>query len=188
MVRFIILLLLFPIFAAAQVPNIVYEEIYTGFTKPVDITAANDGADRLFIVEKDGFIKIIENGSVINTPFLDIDGRVNSVANERGLLGLVFHPDYENNGYFFVNYTNSNGTSVVSRFEVSATDPNIADDTSEEIIITINQNATNHNAGDLNFSPIDGYLYIAMGDGGSGGDPLCTSHINCFIVLMQVVV
>lgn len=143
--------------------------VASGFTRPVDIAHAGDG--RLFIVEQRGLIKIIdESGQVLSTPFLNIDPRVNSGANERGLLGLAFHPDYANNGYFYVNYTNNSGHTTVSRFEVSAANPNVGNPDSELILLTVNQPYSNHNGGDLNFGP-DGYLYIGMGDGGSGGDP-----------------
>ncbi|HMQ48980.1 MAG TPA: PQQ-dependent sugar dehydrogenase [Saprospiraceae bacterium] len=140
-----------------------------GFDSPVDISHAGD--DRLFITEKDGTIRIIDgNGNVLPQPFLNIDPMVNSQASERGLLGLAFHPDYSENGYFYVNYTNGSGHTVIARYSVSAGNPNQADPNSELPILTINQPFSNHNAGDLNFGP-DGYLYIAMGDGGSGGDP-----------------
>ncbi len=92
------------------------------------------------------------------------------------MLGVAFHPDYETTGYFYVNYTNLSGTTTISRFEVSASDPNIADASSEDIMLQISQPFTNHNAGDLKFSPIDNYLYIPLGDGGSGGDPGCRSQ------------
>ncbi|HEX2901134.1 MAG TPA: PQQ-dependent sugar dehydrogenase, partial [Bacteroidia bacterium] len=140
----------------------------TGFNAPVDIAHAND--DRIFIVEQDGKIYIVNQLGMRNsTPFLDIDPRVNSGASERGLLGLAFHPDYAQNGYFFVNYTNTAGNTVVSRFSVTA-NPDIADPNSEEILLTITQPYSNHNGGCIKFGP-DGYLYIGMGDGGSGGDP-----------------
>lgn len=141
----------------------------SGFTRPVDIVNAGD--DRLFVVEQRGIIKIINGqGQVLATPFLNIDPRVNSGANERGLLGLTFHPDYAENGYFYVNYTNNSGHTHISRFSVSADNPNVANPDSELTLFVINQPYSNHNAGDLNFGP-DGYLYIGMGDGGSGGDP-----------------
>lgn len=139
--------------------------------KPVDI--ANNGDDRLFVVEQEGLIRIVNtNGDVSNTPFLNIRTRVNLGRNEQGMLGLAFHPDYDNNGFFFVNYVtgNGDGSSRVSRFKVMDNDPNQADPNSEEIILQITQPDWNHNGGDLNFGP-DGYLYIGFGDGGSGGDP-----------------
>lgn len=140
-----------------------------GFNQPVDI--ANAGDDRLFIVERDGLIRIIDaDSSVVATPFLDINGRVDSSSHgERGLLGLAFHPDYPNTPYFYVNYTSNSGDTTVSRFSVTG-DPYVADPTSEQILLTIDQPFRNHNGGDLNFG-VDGYLYIATGDGGSGGDP-----------------
>ena len=140
----------------------------TGYTEPLFLTHAGDA--RLFIVEKAGIIKITDQqGNVNGTPFLNIDPRVNSAASERGLLGLAFHPDYKQNGYFYVNYTNSGGHTVVSRFSVTA-NPDIADPNSEVILLTINQPYSNHNGGCIMFGR-DGYLYIGMGDGGSGGDP-----------------
>lgn len=142
-------------------------EFSSGFSIPVDI--AFDHVDNMYVVGKRGIISIVQSdGTKINEPFLDIEDRVNSSANERGLLGLTFHPDYENNGYLYVNYTGSGGTSFISRFtRNSAT---TADPESEEIIITVEQPFNNHNAGALHFGP-DGYLYVPFGDGGSGGDP-----------------
>ncbi len=143
-----------------------------GFIKPVDITSTGVAGDsRLFVTEKDGKIKILmEDGSILPKPFLDIDPKVNSQANERGLLGLAFHPQYKENGYFFVHYTNNSGHSTISRFKVSANDGNASSSDSEKIILVVNQPFNNHNAGDLEFGK-NGYLYIGMGDGGNGGDP-----------------
>lgn len=143
-------------------------EFAKGFSLPVDISHAGD--ERLFITEKAGLIRILfPDGSKASMPFLDIKNRVNSAANERGLLGLCFHPDYKENGYFFVHYTNSAGHSTISRFSVT-NDMNLGDPDSEKIILVVNQPFNNHNAGDLEFGP-DGFLYIGFGDGGSGGDP-----------------
>jgi glucose/arabinose dehydrogenase len=138
--------------------------------RPVDIAHAGD--ERLFVVERAGTIRIVEgDGSVQSQPFLDITDRVEWQSHgERGLLGLVFHPDYENNGLFYVNYTaKPDGATRISRFEVT-TDPHHVDENSEVVILTVPQPAANHNAGDLAFSP-DGYLYIPLGDGGGGNDP-----------------
>lgn len=144
-------------------------ELVASVPLPVDITHAGD--DRLFIVERSGYIHILDgNGELLDEPFLDIDNRVSPANGERGLLGLTFHPDYENNGYFFVNYTGNGGDTHISRFQVDSGNPNEADPNSEVVLMKIDQPYDNHNAGDLNFGP-DGYLYIAMGDGGSGGDP-----------------
>lgn len=163
------LLSFFSICTFAQ--TIELEQYATGFLSPVDITNAGD--DRLFVVERSGRIKIIdETGSVIFTPFLDIDSKVANTSgqSERGLLGLAFHPDYVNNGFFFVNYTDNSGETVVARYSRDSTEPNLADPDSEVIIMTIDQPYGNHNGGCIKFGP-DGYLYIGMGDGGSGNDP-----------------
>ena len=150
-------------------PVISLVEIAAGFSKPVDISHANDS--RLFITEQAGVIKILrENGQIDPGPFLEITDRVNDSGNERGLLGLAFHPDFSDNGYFFVNYTGSGGHTRVSRFNLLPGNPEKGDPNSELILLTINQPYSNHNGGDLVFGP-DGYLYIGMGDGGSGGDP-----------------
>ncbi|MEW5989147.1 MAG: PQQ-dependent sugar dehydrogenase, partial [Chloroflexota bacterium] len=141
----------------------------TGLAEPVDIANAED--DRLFVVERQGTIRVVEaDGTVLETPFLDIDDRVGSAGSEQGLLGLAFHPDYASNGYFYVNYTNNSGDTRVSRFSRDPSDPNLADPNSELILLGVDQPYSNHNGGDLNFGP-DGYLYIGLGDGGSGGDP-----------------
>jgi len=150
-------------------PNFTLQPFASGLSEPVDITNAGD--DRLFIVEKRGAIQIIDaRGVKLATPFLDIDPKVSINGPERGLLGLAFHPDYASNGYFYVNYINNAENTVISRFTRSALNPNVADPASEVLILTVNQPFPEHNAGDLNFGP-DGYLYIALGDGGSAGDP-----------------
>ena len=139
-----------------------------GFNAPLNIQHAQD--ERLFIVEQGGRIKILNpDGSVESTPFLNLSSSISS-GGERGLLGLAFHPNYTDNGYFFVNYTNPNGNTQISRFRVDPLNPNLADPTSELPLITIVQPYANHNGGCIAFGP-DGYLYIGMGDGGSGGDP-----------------
>jgi glucose/arabinose dehydrogenase len=149
-------------------PDIELMLFSSGFSNPVGIAHANDA--RLFVVEKAGVIRIVlPDGSVNLDPFLSISDRVRSSGGEQGLLGLAFHPDYQSNGRFFVNYTDASSATVVSEFQVSA-NPDIADPDSEAIVFTHPQPWDNHNGGDLRFGP-DGYLYIAMGDGGSGGDP-----------------
>jgi hypothetical protein len=136
----------------------------------VDLKHAGEGSGRLFVVEQAGRIRIIQNGELLPDSFLDIEPLVNSRGNEQGLLGLAFHPDYANNGLFFVNYTDVNGDTVVARYSVSADDPDRADPASAKIILQVDQPFANHNGGDLVFGP-DGYLYIGLGDGGSAGDP-----------------
>ncbi|MGW8315792.1 MAG: PQQ-dependent sugar dehydrogenase [Bacteroidales bacterium] len=148
-----------------QVTPVVYAE---GFNRPV--TIANAGDERLFVVERGGVIRIIKSaGSIEGTPFLDLSGIITS-GGERGLLGLAFHPGYAENGYFFVNYTDLNGNTVIARYSVSADDPDVADPGSGTIVLGIDQPYQNHNGGNIAFGP-DGYLYIGTGDGGSGGDP-----------------
>lgn len=147
--------------------SVILESFGPSFNTPVEIKNAGD--DRLFVVEKSGKIKILnQNGSVNSTPFLDIEDKVSTNANERGLLGLAFHPNYPENPFFFVNYTNNNGDTTISKFSVSS-DEDIAND-NETILLVIDQPYGNHNGGCINFGP-DGNLYIGMGDGGSGGDP-----------------
>ena len=144
-----------------------WQLIVSGLERPVDLQP--DGSGRLFVIEKAGRIRIIENGGLIETPFLNIENRVNASSNEMGLLGLAFHPNYAQNGYFFVNYTGSGGDTFISRFQVSG-DPNIANPSSEVNLLRVNQPFGNHNGGTLQFGP-DGYLYAGLGDGGSAGDP-----------------
>ncbi len=151
-------------------PELELVPVASGLSTPVVVTNAGDGSNRLFIVEKAGRIRIVEDGTLLATPFIDIDSIVNSGSNEQGLLGLAFHPNYEGNGYFYVNYTDSSGDTVVSRFSVTGGNPNVADPGSEFEILSIVQPFVNHNGGQIEFGP-DGYLYIGMGDGGSGGDP-----------------
>ena len=165
-----LLLLLITTFSFSQ-------DIYTilfadGFSNPVEMQ--NVGDDRLFIVEKRGVIEILQlDGTTNPTPFLDIQSIVLTPGgnyDERGLLGLAFHPDYINNGYFYVNYIDNSGNTQISRFSVSTSDPSIADPDSEFQILEVEQPYINHNGGCLRFGP-EGYLYIGLGDGGSAGDP-----------------
>jgi len=153
------------------------QDIYTilfadGFSNPVEMQ--NVGDDRLFIVEKRGVIEILQlDGTTNPNAFLDIQSIVLTPGgnyDERGLLGLAFHPDYINNGYFYVNYIDNFGNTQISRFSVSTSDPSIADPDSEFQILEVEQPYINHNGGCLRFGP-EGYLYIGLGDGGSAGDP-----------------
>ncbi len=164
-----------PAAASDPPPDLGLELVAGGFTRPVAVTHAGDGSGRLFVVEQAGRIRIIDGAAVLVTDFLDIRSLVDSSGGEQGLLGLVFHPDYAANGYFYVNYTHDppgDGPDVtrISRFQVSVADPDVASPASAAILMTINQDASNHNGGDLHFGP-DGYLYIALGDGGGSQDP-----------------
>jgi glucose/arabinose dehydrogenase len=146
-------------------------QLLTGdLNSPVGLAHAGDGSGRLFVIEQAGVIRVVQERVLLEQPFLDIRERVGSSANEQGLLGLAFHPRYAENGYFYVNYTNLNGDTVIARFSVAG-DANTADPASEVILLQIPQPYSNHNGGSINFGP-DGYLYIGTGDGGSGGDPL----------------
>jgi cysteine-rich repeat protein len=142
--------------------------VASGLSNPVHVTAPRLDPNRLFITEQDGRVRILRNGTLLPTPFLAIEPLA-SCCGERGLLSVAFHPDYEDNGHFFVNYTNNAGDTVIARYQVSA-DPDVADPDSALVLLTITQDFSNHNGGQLAFGP-DGYLYVGMGDGGSGGDP-----------------
>ncbi|MGD8632414.1 MAG: PQQ-dependent sugar dehydrogenase [Anaerolineales bacterium] len=144
-----------------------WTKITDGLRNPLGLENAGD--ERLFILEQRGVIWIYTQGALLEEPLLDIRDKVTTQGSEQGLLGLVFHPDYADNGYFFINYTDRRGDTVISRFQVSA-NANRADPQGEEKLLQIAQPYRNHNGGDLAFGP-DGYLYIATGDGGSGGDP-----------------
>ncbi|MGQ0703639.1 MAG: PQQ-dependent sugar dehydrogenase [Gemmatimonadales bacterium] len=143
-------------------------EVASGLSFPLFLTSAPGDATRLFIVEKGGRIRIIRNGTLLTTPFLDLTAQV-SQGGEQGLLGLAFHPGYATNGRFIVHYTNLGGDTRISVFRVSA-DPDRADAGSEQVILAADQPFSNHNGGMIVFGP-DGKLYIGLGDGGSGGDP-----------------
>lgn len=141
------------------------------FSRPLDLQSPNDDTNRIFVVEQRGTIKVFENDTDVAdaTTFLDISGSIAS-SDELGLLGLAFHPNFEENGFFYICYTPSSSLSVVSRFKAMDNNPNMADPNSETLLLQIPQPYTNHNGGQLGFGP-DGLLYIASGDGGSGGDP-----------------
>ncbi|WP_300569458.1 PQQ-dependent sugar dehydrogenase [Flavobacterium sp.] len=166
MKRILFLLTLISYSCSSSSQTIGLTSFATGFTSPVEIAHAGDS--RLFVVEQGGIIKILNsNGTTNATPFLNLSGIISS-GGERGLLGLAFHPNYASNGFFYVNYTNPAGNTVIARYSVSA-DPNIAN-TTGTVLLTITQPYSNHNGGTIKFGP-DGYLYIGMGDGGSAGDP-----------------
>lgn len=144
------------------------------FDLPVDLTHASDGTNRLFVLEQEGTIRVFENAAATSSSkvFLDIKKLV-SYGGEAGLLGLTFHPDYKNNGYFFLNYTTKVSgklETAIVRYKVSAGDPNRADPASATVLFTFDQPFDNHNGGAVKFGK-DGYLYVSTGDGGSWGDP-----------------
>ena len=142
------------------------------FDNPVDLQHPDDGINRIFVVSQKGLIYVFKNTRSVKSAkiFLDIRDKV-TYGIELGLLGLAFHPDYKNNGYFYVNYTTSNPLrTIIARYTVNPKKRNSADKNSERILFQINQPYRNHNGGQLAFGP-DGYLYIALGDGGSSGDP-----------------
>lgn len=146
-----------------------WRAIASGLRSPIGLANAGDGSGRLFVLEQTGLIRIILDGELLDGPFLDISSQV-GCCGERGLLGLAFHPNYSENGYFYVNYTDRNDNTSISRFRVSA-DPNRADPGSETRLLWVEQPFRNHNGGAVEFGP-DGYLYLGLGDGGSGGDPM----------------
>ena len=141
--------------------------VISGMASPVDIQFPDDGSGRMFSIEQDGRIRIVENGQMLDPPFLDIISKVDSLGNEQGLLGLAFHPGFKQNPYFYVNYIDLNGNTVIARFTASG---NLADPASEKDLLHIRQPFANHNGGEMTFGP-DGYLYMGLGDGGSQGDP-----------------
>jgi glucose/arabinose dehydrogenase len=147
--------------------------VVSGLTTPVDVQNAHDGSGRLFVVEQRGVIRIVSNASLLPTPFLDLTSLVD-FGGEKGLLGLAFHPNYSQNRRFFVNYdrvVTGQMQTVIAEFQTSATNPNQADPATQRILFTVDQPFPNHKGGQLAFGP-DGFLYIGLGDGGSGGDPL----------------
>jgi glucose/arabinose dehydrogenase len=157
----------------AQIP-LTTTQVASGLNRPLYVTHAPGDFDRIFIVQQSGEIMILDlnGGTVLGTPFLDLSGVV-SCCGEQGLLGLAFHPDYMTNGFFYVNYTNTSGDTVIARYQVmgSPTTSNDADSSSASTILEISQPSDNHNGGWIEFSPNDGHLYIATGDGGGGCDP-----------------
>ena len=140
----------------------------SGLSSPLLVTNAKDGSKRIFVVQQGGIIKVVQPGSNTTTDFLDISAKVHFQL-ERGLLGLAFHPQFAANGYFFVNYVNSNGDTIIARYH-AINNNSIGDPNSERIVLTVSKPVTNHNGGMIEFGP-DGNLYIGMGDGDSPNDP-----------------
>jgi glucose/arabinose dehydrogenase len=182
--------LLFPLFAALMVtgcnpPNaengktssesvkyaVVEAYPHLNFNQPLSYTCADDFSRKVYVVERNGIIKFFDNNPDADSAqvFLDLSSQIDASSQEKGLLGLAFHPDFKENGYFYVNYTTSSST-VIARFALDPKDPKVGDITSQEVLLSYAQPYANHNGGQLAFGP-DGYLYIAAGDGGSAGDP-----------------
>ena len=154
--------------ADAEWPVISFSRKAAGLNRPTSITNAGDGSNRLFVTEQKGRIILLKDFAPQKTPFLDITRRA-SCCGERGLLSVVFPKNYSRKGHFYVNYTDKSGDTVVARYRTTS-NPDIADPNSEELILSVKQPYANHNGGQLAFGH-DGFLYIGMGDGGSGGDP-----------------
>ena len=160
--------------ASSTAAQLTTETVASGLSGPLWVTHAPGDFERIFVLEQrsgsQGRIRIIDitTDTLLPTPFLSVT--VTSSGNERGLLGLAFHPDYNANGKFYINYTNSSGTTIVDEYTVSTADPNVADAGSRKQVLSVAQPFSNHNGGWISFGP-DGYLYISSGDGGSGGDP-----------------
>jgi len=151
-------------------PALKFTPFASGLTQPLFITHAGDGSNRIFIVERGGTIRILKNGSLLPVPFLDVHTLLSTTGGEQGLLGLAFHPDYKNNRYFFVAYTDVSGAITLARYQASLSDPDLAE-TSGNVLLAIPKTYANHNGAMLAFSPLDGYLYMSTGDGGGAGDP-----------------
>ncbi len=162
-----------PVQQTISAPNPVdykLTQVASGLSKPVYFTHSGDGTGRQFIVEQSGKIKVWQNGTVMPTPFLDVSSLIATGGSEQGLLGLAFSPNYAQNGQFFIDYTNAQGDTIIARYTVSASNPNVANAASATQVLFVDQPYSNHNGGNLNFGK-DGLLYVGMGDGGSGGDP-----------------
>jgi glucose/arabinose dehydrogenase len=155
-------------------PMLALSLVVTGLTSPLDLESPDDGSGRLFAVEQGGRIKIIQNGSVLSPPFLDISSKI-ATGGEMGLLGVTFHPNFSVSRKFYVNYVRTQAgqiQSVIAEYSLASATSNQVDATTERILLTVDQvgNFTNHKAGELAFGA-DGFLYFGLGDGGSGGDP-----------------
>ncbi len=160
---------------ASSSVSIATQPVVSGLAAPLDLEQPNDGSGRLFVVEQGGTIRIIQNGALLPQAFLNISSRI-MVQDEMGLLGMAFHPNFQTNRKFYVNYVRNAGgqfQSVIAEYLASPANANQSDPATERILLTVDQvsNFTNHKAGQLAFGN-DGFLYFGLGDGGSGGDPL----------------
>lgn len=152
---------------------ITLETLTFGLSSPV-AAKAPIGDDRIFIVEQAGRVRLFKDGFIQGTSFLELTGKV-AFGGEQGMFDIAFHPEYSKNGQFFVSYTNFVGATVVERFRVASWNPDVADVSTGQVILTVPQPAPNHNGGGLQFGP-DGHLYIGLGDGGGSGDPACNAQ------------
>jgi glucose/arabinose dehydrogenase len=150
--------------------TVTVEPFARGLKLPTHVNHAGDGSGRLFVVEKEGRVRVLRDGSLRPTPFLDITNRVGSRRNEQGLLSVAFHPRYTSNGYFYLHYTDRRGDVVIARYQVSDADPDVANPESETVLLRQDKEASEHNGGLVAFGP-DGYLYVGIGDGGRWDDP-----------------
>jgi glucose/arabinose dehydrogenase len=154
-------------------PGLALASFVSGLSNPLDFQTPDDGSGRIFIVQQPGTIRLVAGSALLATPFLDIHGKVNFDSSEQGLLGLAFHPNYSQNPRFYLNYdrlASGQIQTVIAEYQLSA-DPNQADPASERILFTVDQPFANHKGGQMAFGP-DGFLYIALGDGGDAGDPM----------------
>jgi len=156
--------------SAGPLAGVALEEVLSLPSAPTYFVSP-PGDPRLFIVQRNGAIRIRAHDTLLPDPFLDLGEKITEEG-EGGLLSMAFHPRYAENGFFFVNYTDTEGDTVVARYRRSDADPNRADPGSAVRLLWIDQPYSNHNGGQLQFGP-DGYLYVGMGDGGSAGDPSC---------------
>lgn len=148
-------------------PTIELTNAVIGFVQPTAITHAGDGSGRLFVVERRGTVRIVEGDTAAALPYLDLRDRITDNGNEQGLLGLAFAPDFATSGMLYVNYTDLQGATVIARFTADMNSADSVDPATEHIVLQLEQPASNHNGGQLAFGP-DGYLYVALGDGGAG--------------------
>ena len=158
--------------SGANVPALKLTQVVDGFTRPIFITQPHGETERMFVVEKAGKVKILRGSTIAGTPFLDISAQVSERYEEMGLLGLAFHPDYANNGKFYVYYanvTNNTSTRRLVEYQRSSDNPDVADPASARPLLSFDHPEDNHNGGNLAFGS-DGFLYLGVGDGGGGGD------------------
>lgn len=172
---FIVSFFLFPQSNFAQAPTVVFQKIAEALYGAVDVVNAGDGSNRLFVVQKDGVIRIVKNGLLTPAPFLLLPNTVINTENENGILSVAFHPDYATNGYFFAYYIDTAKKITLARFKVSAANADSADESSRVVLMSFQDEYHEHVGCKLNFGA-DGYLYFAIGDGGPGGDPNHTAQ------------